>query len=147
MSTLTSGTQKHLSTAFRPKTQQYYNALFRTFVAFCICINVEVSCVSEVHLLAFLEYLVIKNVSANMLANYISANKAKFTILGLNYILWDHPNIKYLLRSVKINRPVKITKRHVMDLQQWQRLIECFDSISFGCVYKAVFLVAYFGFL
>ena len=98
-------------------------------------------------MLSFLKYLVTNNVSLNMLANYISAAKANFTRLGLEYSLWDHPNVKCFLASSKINRPFKVVKCHVIDLETLQRLVRYCDLISFGIVYKAVFLVGYFGFL
>ena len=117
------------------------------FIAFCACTKINMFNLSEFHLLSFLEYLVTNGVSVSMLPNYISAAKANFTRFALSFTLWDHPNIKYFLHSIKINRPFKVVKCHVMDLKTLQRLIQKCDLIPFGIVYGAVFLVAYFGFL
>ena len=110
---LASGAKKRLKSAFRPKTQKYYQMLYRTFVAFCVHLDLFVFDVSVVHILSYLEYLVQNGVSANMLANHVSAAKANFTMYGLDYSLWEHPNIRYFLKSIKINRPIKITRKNV----------------------------------
>ena len=54
--------------------------------------------------MTYLEFMVENKVSANMLANNVSALKANFVIWGLNFNLWDHPHIRYFLKAVKINR-------------------------------------------
>ena len=66
-----------------------------------------------------------------MFSNYISAAKSSFIILDLNLSLLEHPNVRYFVRSLKINRPLKATKRPVMDLQLLARLVQCCDSIHF----------------
>ena len=134
LKSLASGARKCLETAFCPKTQQYYKMLFRIFVAFCICVKIDMSSVSEFYLLSFLEYHVTNNISVNMLPNDVSAAKANFTRLGLNFSLWGHPNMKYFLRSIKINHPLKVVKQHVMDLETLQILVRFCDVLPFGIV-------------
>ena len=87
------------------------------------------------------------DVSVKMLPNYISVIKAKFTLLGLNYTLLDHLSIKYFVRALKINRPLQVPKCHVMDIELLKKFIRGCDAVPHGTLYKAVFLVAYFGFL
>ena len=99
------------------------------------------------HVLSYLEYLVIHGVSVHMLANHISTCKAKFTMYGLQFHLWDHPNVRYLLKSVKINRPIVVTKKHIIDLDVLNDIVTQCDSMYLGRIFKAVFLLAFFGFL
>ena len=63
------------------------------------------------HVLSYLEYLITQKVTANMLANHVSACRAKFIMNGLQFHLWYHPNVCYLLSSVKINRPITVAKK------------------------------------
>ena len=93
------------------------------------------------------QYLARNGVSANMLANHVSAAKANFTMYGLDYLLWEHPNMQYFLKSIKINRPIKITRKNVIDLPTLSTIISHCDVLYMGKVYKAVFLLAFFGFL
>ena len=34
------GVNRHLASALRPKTECYYTSLFRSFVAFCVKLNI-----------------------------------------------------------------------------------------------------------
>ena len=81
-----------------------------------------------------------------MLANHISACKAKFTMYGLQFHLWDHPNVKYFLKSVKINRSIVVNKKHIIDLDMLNHIIKHCDTLYLGVVFKAVFLLAFFRF-
>ena len=43
-----------------------------------------------------------------MLPNHVSACSAKFTMNGLQFALWAHPNVHYLVKSIRINKPAVI---------------------------------------
>ena len=53
----------------------------------------------------------------------------------------------YLLKSVKINSPVVVTKKHIIDLAVLNDVVLQCDSMYLGEVFKAVFLLAFFFFL
>ena len=97
--------------------------------------------------MAYLEFLVENKVSANMLANNVSALKANFVMWDLDFNLWDHPRIKYFLKSVKINRPLCPVRRNIMSMYMLLRLIRACDSLDSALTFKAMFLMAFFGFL
>ena len=141
------GVKNRLSSALRPRTDRCYNMLFRSFVAFCVSAELNVFQLKQMHVLSYLEYLIIHGVSVHMLANHISACKAKFTMYGLQFHLWDHPNVRYLLKSVKINRPIVVRKKHIIDLAVLNDIVTQCDHIYLGKVFKAVFLLAFLGFL
>ena len=77
------GVRKRLSAALRPRTARCYSMLFRSFVAFCVSAELNIFKLNQMHVLSYLEYLVTHGVSEHMLANHISACKAKFTMYGL----------------------------------------------------------------
>ena len=136
-----------LQSAFRPKTAKCYSLLFRTFMAFVIYIKVKVSQVDCQVILSFLELLAKQNTSVHMVANYIAAIKAKFMILGLQFWVLDDPRIKYFLKSLKVNRPLCVPRRNIMDIHTLKKLVLLCDNFSMGAVFKAIFLTAFFGFL
>ena len=135
-----------LKMAFRPKTSQCYRMLFRTFVAFCIVMKISVLHVDSKCILSFMECLVKQRTSVHMLSNYISAIKAMFVVFHLDYRVLEDPKIKYF-KSVRINRPLSVPKRNIMDLKTLHRLIRLCNSTQMGLVFKAVFLTAFYGFL
>ena len=108
------GVKTHLASALRPKTERCYTALFRSFVAFCACANLDVNKLKVMHILSYIEYLITHNVSVNMLSNHVSACRAKFIMNDLQYELWDYPNVCYLLKSARINRPIYVAKKHIL---------------------------------
>ena len=95
--------------------------------------------------LAYLEYLEENHVSVHMVANNISAIRASLIMYGLDYLCLDHPRVRYFVKALKINRPLAVVKRNVMDTLK--RLTLLCDEIQFGFVFKPVFLIAFFGFL
>ena len=116
-------------------------------MAFCVCASLSLFHLEEMHIFSYIEYLITQGVSAHMLANHISACKAKFTMYGLRFQLWEHPNVRYLLKSVKINRSIVVVKKHIIDLAMLNDIISQCDTLYLGVVFKAVFLLAFFGFL
>ena len=136
-----------IAKCLQPKTAKCYSLLFRTFMAFVIYIKVKVSQVDCQVILSFLELLAKQNTSVHMVANYIAAIKAKFMIFGLQFWVLDDPRIKYFLKSLKVNRPLCINRRNIMDIHTLKKLVLLCDNIHMGLVYKAIFLTAFFGFL
>ena len=132
--------------AFQPKTRQCYIALFRVFVAFCVCVNAPLFAISVECILSFLEYLSSYRVSVHMLANYISAVKAMGIIYGLHVEALDDRRVKYFIKSRKVNRQFALVKRNIMDIPTLKQVIQVCMGMSNPRVYKALFLCAFFGF-
>ena len=120
--------------------------LFRSFMAFGICAKVEFHCLSVSDALSYLEFLVDNGVSAHMISNHISAIRALSVVYDLPYGIWDHPKIKYFVRSTKMTRPIALPKRNIIDLNTLKTIIAATQKDSNAKVYKAVFLTAFFGF-
>ena len=97
-------------------------------------------------LLAFLECLTYNQTSVNMLANYLAAIKANFNVLGLNAAILEDKRLKYYLKSIKLNRPVCLSTKNVISVEILQKIVRCCDTLYMGSIFKAVFLVAFFGF-
>ena len=83
------------------------------------------------------------NVSANMILNHVSADRANVVMLGLDFLLWDHLKIKYYQKSIKINRPLVATARNVIDIQTLTAMVKHCESLYMDAVFKAVFLVVF----
>ena len=72
--------------AFRPKTRQAYDAMFRVFVAFCIVAGVLMSDVNVEIVMSFLECMVQNHCSCAVLENYMSAIKANLYYMIYHFL-------------------------------------------------------------
>ena len=98
-------------------------------------------------LLAFLECLVAKNVSAVVLCNYLSAIKAQCILCDLQFNMCNSVKIKYFIKSVKITRPLGLKPHNVMDLTILRAVIQKAETLKYHKPLKAIILVRFFGFL
>ena len=135
-----------LHTAYRPKTRRCYQLLFRNFLGFCICSDIDPSKITLHELLAYFEYLSENGVSCNMLPNNISALKANFIMYTLQYEL-EKPQVSLFVKATRINRPLAIMTRNIMSIDTLKALIAACDVLTSPYTFKAIFLIAFFGFL
>ena len=106
MESLSRRASLHIQDAFRPKTKRAYMQMFKVFVVFCVIMEVALIDVSVKVIVSFLECLVTNKCSVSMVANYVSAIKAKFIVFDLNFHVCDHPKVKYFVKSIKIIHPL-----------------------------------------
>ena len=132
--------------AFRPRTVRCYNMLFRSFVAFCMIMHVDLSNVSVSEALSCLEFLVENAVTVNMISNHVSAIKAMSIMYDVPYVSWDHPKIKYFTKSLKLHRPLVLPKRNIINVKTLKSMISLCQQFREAVVFKAVILTAFFGF-
>ena len=143
---LTSQAMSGLNSAFRPSTQAAYTFMFRVFIAFCVYMRVAMCDVHVGILLAFLECLNVNNVSVSMVCNYLSTIRSKFIMYGLSTVALDDKKLHYIIKSLKINRPLSITKCNIISIEDLYAMVVCCDSLNMGQVSKTLFLWAFFGF-
>ena len=146
LETLTVQAMSRLTSAFRQSTQAAYTFMFRVFIAFCIYMRVTMCDVHVGVLLAFLECLNVTKVSVSMICNYLAAIRAKFIMYGLSTVSLDDRKLHYFVKSLKINRPLSITRCNIISIEDLYVMVKCCDSLYMGQVYKTVFLLAFFGF-
>ena len=132
-----------LNSAFKPSTQVAYSAMFRTFVAFCVYMCISWSQINVGTLLAFLECLNVTDVSSN---NYLAALKAKFIIYGHPSVAFDDKKLHYYVKSLRINRPLCISKCNIIGIRDLYSLVGFCDKIYMGKVFKTVFLLPFLAF-
>ena len=113
-----------LTSAIRPKTQQDG-----------ICLNIKLTCVKVFHILSSLEYLCRNSVSYNMIANYHSAIRENRIVRSLPYKCLDQPEVNYFMKFVRINRPIKFTKRNIIDIPTLCRMVNACDKLYLGIIF------------
>ena len=108
--------------------------------------SIAVESVAVNGLLTFLECLKYNKTSVYMLANCLAAIRANFNVQGLNAAILDDKRLKYYLKSIKLNRPVCLSNKNVISAETLHKIVCCCDTFYMGPIFKAVFLVAFFGF-
>ena len=139
LTSLSAKASDRLHQAFHPKTYRAYDAMFRTFVAFCIFTKSALSNINVKVILSFLECLVKNSSSSCMVANYVSAIRASFVMYDLSYYMLDHPKIKYFLKSLRINRPV-VTPHNIINISRLIDISLACDLLTSPQVFRAAFL-------
>ena len=81
-----------------------------------------------------------------MLNNYVSALKTMSVVHNINFKVFSHPQIMYYLKSVRVNRSMSVPRRNIIDIPTLMRLISLVSYLKNAITFKALFLVAYFGF-
>ena len=117
--------------------------LLPSFKKFCGFLLLGQNLVQDVNLhviMPYLEFLVSNGVSVHVIANNVAAKN----LLCMVLIMWSW--IKYFVKAMRINRPLSVPKRNVMSLKQLIELEHLSYTLSSGKLYKAVFLIALFGF-
>ena len=133
--------------AFRPSTQSQYNSMFRLFLAFLIFMNIHISKVSSLTIIAYLQFLDSNHISSNAMANHLSAIKAKMSIFGLSTSCFKDPRINYFQKSVTLHRPFKASLKTVIDIDTLHLIVRACDFTYMGQIFKAIYTLAFFSFL
>ena len=61
--------------------------------------------------------------------------------------LLDHPRLKLFLKSARINRPLTLVPRNIIDLYMLEKISVACDSLKSAKVFRAIFLTGFFDFL
>ena len=147
LDSLSSKATDRLNLAFRPKTRAAYTSMFKTFVAFCIYTKVSIVNVNVKVVLSFLECLVVNSCSYCMVANYLSAIKANFVLFDLPFIVLNHPQIRYFLKALKINRPLRVKSHNIITISWLVEISKACEGFTSGSIYKTAILLGFFAFL
>ena len=140
------GLQK-TSMAFRPSTSRNYTSMFRLFLAFTVFMKINISCLSPLMIIAYLQFLESNNTSASAMANHLSAIKAKLSMLGVSIQAFLDPRIKYFQKAMVLHRPFKVQLKKIIDIDTLHLIVRTCDSTYMGQVFKAVYTLAFFSFL
>ena len=95
----------------------------------------------------FLEYLVILGNKLHSLKKYMSVIRHFSAFYDLPATHLHHKKIELFLKSVSINAPYQPKIKHVFSILNVRDISRCCDQLVNGVTYRALFLVAFYGFL
>ena len=132
--------------AFRPFTESQYNSMFRLFLAFLTFMNIHVSKLSSLTIIAYLQFLDSNHISSNAMANHLSASKAKMSIFGLSTSYFQDQRITYFQKSVTLHRPFKASLKKLINIDILHLIVRACDFTYMGQIFKAIYTLAFFHF-
>ena len=98
-------------------------------------------------LLAFLEYLYVNHLSPKVIQNYLSSLKTFARAHGAPSAPFSHHLIAAYVRSISINSTFFPLPKGIFDLNTLLLMTRACDLLDDPPLYKASFLLAFFGFL
>ena len=93
MAQLATRAQARLHSAFRPATQKAYWRMFRDFLGFLVAAGFQLGQVNHIVLLAFMEYLVLNQISPANISNNLAGIRAQSIVFNLDTASFQHHQI------------------------------------------------------
>ena len=66
---------------------------------------------------------------------------------SLDHRMLEHPRVCYFTKAMKINRPLSLTKRNVITIEDLENISLLCEQFPYGVIFRAVFLMTFFAFL
>ena len=142
---LASAAEKRIAVALRPRTRCSYLARFQLFLAFIVHMNISVA-TSLQTVLVYLEFLVQNNLKAVSLRNHLSILKYYFSLFGWSTSVFNERKVQLFVKSVQVNAKLQVKVKGVFTVELLQRLVTYVMRFTNAEVYRALFLVSFFGF-
>ena len=98
------------------------------------------------NLLCFLECLNYNKVKHTLMANYLSAIKANFIILGLDVAIFQDMRIKSYQEAVQLAALMNVKLKKIIDIPLLLKIVEQCDFTYMGQVFKPLYLLAFYSF-
>ena len=98
-------------------------------------------------LLIYLEFLAINKFSPSHIANQLAGIKANFVIYSLETAPFENEKIKYFIRSLRLNSPLRVTLHTIIDIPLLSKIVSQCDNMFMGQIFKATYLLGFFSFL
>ena len=142
---MTSAWQRIL-TAHRPSTNRTHKHTLEHFLSFLLFYDLPISL--DVHnIIVFLEFLTTNHISHKVVRNYLSSIASLASFYNLDPSHLSHPAALRFVRSISINSHFRPTPRGIFDLRTMYDISKACDSLPDPPLFRAIFLVAFYGFL
>ena len=137
MDRLSADFRARVNRAFRPRTLAAYNLKFRSYLAFLIHTRQDKpDALKSVTL--FLEYLAQQGLRAPTLTNHVTVH--------MDISILENRLVKRAIRAVAYNAPLSVKIKGTLSISQLRLSIQILDHTTDREVYKAIFLMGFFGF-
>ena len=94
----------------------------------------------------YFEYLAQNNIRACSMRNHLSVLKHYFGLFNWPIVALTSRKVMLLIKSVQMNTKLRVTVKSVMSISLLEKMSKTLTKFQNGITYRALFLVAYFGF-
>ena len=98
-------------------------------------------------ILAFFECLRLNHISHSQMLNYLSAIKSFASRFSLHLSVFQHSKLTLYLKAVQKSSPKLNKLDNIIDKNLFQQIVLRCDATQSGTIFKAAYLVGFFGFL
>ena len=137
---------KRLDHSLRPGSRVNYKAYFAAFMLFATQFQVDIHQLHYSHVLSFIEWLVMSNLSHATICNYLSGIKYYCNLYNLSCDVFDNPHVNKMLVACARSVPAKLKNKHVFTPQIMSIIVQSTVISSHPSAYSALFLLAFHGF-
>ena len=81
------------------------------------------------------------------MANYLSAFKTKFLILGLDVACSSDHRLKYYQKAVQMHAPLNVNLKSIIDIPLLKKIVDQCDFTYMGQIFKPLYLLSFYSFL
>ena len=145
MAQLATKAQARLYHAFRPATQKGYLCMFKEFLGFLAAAGFHLTKVNHLVLLDFMEYIVQNKISPSGISNYLAGIRAQCIVFDLDTSYFQHQQIQYFFKSLKIKRPSQSRIHKTIDIQLITNLIHITNTLEHPNLFNSLYILAYFS--
>ena len=146
MTTLATQAMATVKSAYSHSSQQAQDTHWRTYLMFSVAHHLSQPPDLQ-QLLCFLQYLHNNKLSPGVIANYLSSVKVKANTLRWPLSVFHHPFIQRFFKSIKVNGQFVPKHKGFFDLPTLKAISQTCRILDDPILYRAVFLLAFFGFL
>ena len=133
---LASRAHQRLHHSLASSTSKAYNQMLRTFLSFCVFVQINIHSLAVPNLLEFMAY---NNSTSSAIANHVCAIKTKFAMWGLDISPFNDPPYKVFTATLKVSLKAVIDIPLLNDIVKqcdhtyiWARFLRLFTfSLSF----------------
>ena len=137
--------EKRIAAGLRPRTRSSYLAGFRLFLSFIVYMNIpRVNALQTV--IVYLEFLVQNQLKAVSLRNHLSILKYYFSLFGWSTAVFHEKKVQLFVKSIQMNARLQVKVKGIFTIELLQKLVKTLVKFANAEVYKALFLVSFFGF-
>ena len=141
---LISSACQRMKHAYRPSTTSAHRTHVRAYFAFLQIMKLP----PTLHnIMVFIEYLHQNFISYKVISSYVSSIESMSLLYNLPSENFSHPAITRLLRSISLSSHFAPTSRGIFDIRTLYTISIACDSTDDPHLYRAIFLVAFHGFL
>ena len=103
--------------------------------------------ITTLSILTFLKYLHQNRLSPKVIQNYLASIWNMATTYGIEHSQLDNHNATRYIRSISINSTFRPTPRGIFDIPTLYQISLSCDLLSDPCLYRAIFLTSFYGFM